>query len=467
MGGRTVNATTSNTRLLSDFASSLRYLDIPADVVAKAKAVILDCLGCAVGGGDTMPAQAVLRAFRSVEAPGECTIIGQRGGVNALQASYVNAFLVDILDYEETTNVSHPSAAVVPAALSAAEMFCCSGRDLLTAVVAGIEAACRVAGACIPSPERLSRVATLFYAETIGAAAACGRIMNLSSGEFENLFGIAAAHTPLPLWVSRWAKPRHWTKNNWGQQASSGLLSSLLAREGFCGPWGVFDSDIGFWRMVGSDRFDPGILTEGLGDRFQLSAVGFKWYPCCMWLHPALHAAHQILGEAGIDPGDIESVTVRTSGHVVRNFADYDPENIVDAEFSMPYTMAAVLVGIPPGPQWFSPAIMNDPGIRDMMDRVALEVDSHADDQFNKQEAWVATVEIKTRCGKEYARQYVHSRKQSSSVDWGRIEAKFRGLATNRLGPSACDSIVEAVQALEGMESVRHLTGMLVPNGGD
>jgi len=452
----------SNTRLLSEFAAGLRYDDVPGDVIESTKAVLLDCIGCAVGGGETVPARAMLDAFRGVEATGKCTIIGQRDGINALEAAYMNAFLVDILDFEETTNVSHPSASVIPAALALAEQLGSSGREFIASVVVGFEVGCRVAGACIPSPERLSQVATLFYAETLGAAAACGRLLNLTASQFESLLGIAAAHTPLPLWVSRWAKPRHWTKNNWGQQAASGLWASLLAQGGFLGPLGVLDSEIGFWRMIGSDRFDPDALVHDLGTQFHLSTVGFKWFPCCMWLQPALHAAQQILRDVEIDVAQITLVAVKTSGHVVRNFADYSPGNIVDAEFSLPFTMAALLKGIEPGPAWFSPAVMSDPDVKDMMARVTLEVDDFADAQFNNQEGWVATVEIVTDSGHKHARSYIHSTRQRYDVDWGRLEAKFRSLSAHRLAVAACDSIIETALDMERVENVAYLARLTV-----
>ena len=137
-------------------------------------------------------------------------------------------------------------------------------------VVLGFEVSQRIGLAILPSPEVGKAVAVLFAFHSFGAGVAGGKIMRLSPLQMLNALGYTGAATPVPTWISKWESPLHWVKNDYGEQTQAGILGVLLSRKGFIGPQKVLDGDLGFWRMVGSDRCDHREMTKGLGESYEI-----------------------------------------------------------------------------------------------------------------------------------------------------------------------------------------------------
>jgi 2-methylcitrate dehydratase PrpD len=361
-----------------DYLHDVRYGDLPQDVRERACIVLLDTIGCMLGGAATELGAAYIRVAGRIAGDGPCTALGVKHTVDAVSAAFVNAAHADALDYEDTL-LGHPSATIIPAALAAGELVGASGEEIVAAIVAAYDVSVRIGAAITPSPERARDVAVRFAWFGFAAAAAAAKLLRLSADETLDAFGYAGASSPLPVWITKWPRPLHWIKNNLAEQARAGVLGAIAAKEGLGGPRAILDSDLGFWRMVGSDRFNADALHEGLGSRYAILETHFKPYPACRWLHTIIEATERLRDKHGIQPRDVVAVRVGAPDETADWFIDRMPATLVDAEFSIPYVVAVTLRGIKPGPEWYSEKTLRDHTVLDLAQRVSVQQTSTVD----------------------------------------------------------------------------------------
>jgi 2-methylcitrate dehydratase PrpD len=359
-------------------AAHLAALDparLPDDVIAAARACLLDSLGCMLGGTRV---EEVTRAVRLVLGWGqvpEAAVPGLAGRYPAALAAYAAAQLANALDYDDTVlGVGHPGAAVVGTALAVGQARRAGGPDLLRAIVAGYEAAVRIGAAIAPSRERARAVRGHPWA-VFGATATAAALLDLDARQIAEAFGLAAQHALVPT-VGKWYdRPVSPLKNNYGWAAAGGVLAATLVAEGARTNGGVLDGETGFWVMASSDRWQPELALAGLGTDFAIRRVEFKPFAACRYMQTALDALGQILARHAPHPSAIDAIVVRAAAraHV---FADYAPRTLLDAQFSLPFAVASLLLG--------RPLTGFDPGDHELAElarRVHVETDPVAERQ--------------------------------------------------------------------------------------
>lgn len=339
------------TQTLVDYAVGLRYEDIPTDVVEKAKACLLDSLGCGFGGYRTELGRIVIDQVKEMGGARQATLLGDGGQVPCAQAAFTNAALVNALDYDETfVSAGHLGSTLIPAAIAVGEHLRVSGAELIEAIVAAYEVNIRIGTAIQPSPERFRQVWFVGTHQTFGAVTAAGKLLGLDNLQMADAFGIAGVTSPLPN-SQAWGHPQHWVKEPTAWPAHSGVLAAQLAKRGFIGNRKVLEGENGFWIMAGSDRCNFDVMVEGLGRDYRLLDMSFKPYPSCRMTHSALDAVRDLVNTHKITPGQVRNVVVKISSALLTQvFEDYTPTTFVDAEFSIPYVTAMVLMGIDQGP---------------------------------------------------------------------------------------------------------------------
>ena len=365
------------TKILAEYAQHLSYDDLPAPVVRKAKAVLVDTLGCSLGGSRTDLVSVIDEMIRLEGGRPSSTLIGRRERSASSWCAFRNAAAANALDFEDDNVYGHPASTIASTALAVAEETGAGGRDMITAIVAAYDVLARVGEAVNPSPERFAQVWGVGTHQVFGAAAAVAKLMQLHGDAFLYAMGLAGVGAPLPSGLS-WnyrERPLSWHKDSVHWPAWLGVTAARLARQGFIGPRSVLDGPHGFWIMSGSDRFDPQALLRGLGTDFRIMASSFKPYPACRWVHAALDAVGNLVREHKLLPSDIAGVQIETF-HLVQDylFMDYAPANMVDAEFSLPYSVAMILLGVPPGPEWYSADRMTDPQVKQTASKVTLRI---------------------------------------------------------------------------------------------
>jgi 2-methylcitrate dehydratase PrpD len=453
------------TQALADYAQRLTFEDLPPRVVDKAKHIILDTLGCALGGSQTELVRAIDRMIMEEGGRPICTLIGRSEKNSAAWCAFRNAAAVNALDFGDDNVYGHPGSTTVSTALAVAEEVGADGRALIAAVVAAYDIVARVGEAVNPSPERFAQVWGVGTHQVFGAAVAAARLMGLEGEDFLYALGLAGVSAPLPSGLC-WnfeERPLSWHKDSVHWPAWAGVTAARLARAGFIGPRAVLDGPYGFWIMSGSDRFEPEVLSAGLGTDFKIMASSFKPYPACRWSHAALDAVGTLIRENAIDVADIAAVDIETF-HLLEDyqFMDYAPANLVDAEFSLPYPVAMVLLRVPPGPDWYTLERMADPEVR----RVASLVRLHSTDEMNRlyreENLEAARAIITTHAGDRYqAMVPVASGSPSNPLPEGALEGKFRRASQAVLRSDQIEALLGRLQHLEGEGNLAEVCELL------
>jgi 2-methylcitrate dehydratase PrpD len=363
---------------LSAFIAALKYDDLPHVVVEAAEQHALDVLGCGLAALALDGAPWVAAGAREVASSGPATAIGFPEGLPAGEAAMVNGTLCHALDFDDThTSLVHVSAAVVPAALAAAEIHGASGRELVCALVAGNETSSRLGAAGVG----------LFHARgfhptgvcgAFGAAAAASRLRGLDAEQTANALGLAASMSSgLMEFLADGSKtkPLH---PGWAAQA--GLTAARLAAYGATGPATAIEGRRGFFgAYLHGERVDVAGQLDDLGERWETPRIGFKPYPACHANHAALDALTALVTAEGLEAGDVESIVVQTnrtgSELVLEPLEDkVRPRTPYDAKFSLPYCLAELLVHGHVGVESFTEAAIADSAVLDVAARVRGEV---------------------------------------------------------------------------------------------
>jgi 2-methylcitrate dehydratase PrpD len=453
------------TEALARHACLLALDDTPAAVIDRLKTLVLDHLGCALGGSRT-PLGRAAAAVATADA-GEATVLGTRRRTAPGPAAFANAAAANALDYDDTGATGHPGCTIIPAALAVAEARGRSGATLLEAVLAGYEVWSRVAGAIQPTWERRRRVYGNGVTQTFGAAVAVARLVKLDPERMLAALGLAGAFAPLPHEGKiGWDEGRlSWVKDNVAWPAEGGVRAALLAAEGFRATRTILDGEKGLWLMAGSDRCDFERLTRGLGRDHELLRVSLKPYPCCRWIHSTLDTVRELVAEHRIRPDEVARVTVRGIESFREWFHSRRPATLVDAQFSVPHAVAMALLDRPRA-EWWLAANREDPAVHALMDRVELVTNEAAQAAYAtwRDSARIpATVEIDTPRGRfERARAGARGG-PDDPLSGAEVEEKYRELAEPVLGPRRAAAARELVEKLETLETVADLTAALTP----
>ncbi len=329
---------------LVGYVSETNYDKLPKEVVDETKKFILDTIGVGLAGVREPGCREVVDLIKTWSSnPAGSTIIFYGDKVAPPDAAFANSVLMHALDFDDTLDSSamHTHVSSLPAALALAEVQKgTSGKDLITAVTLGVDITCRIASA-ITTPLSWIRTATC---GSFGAASAAAKILHATEKEVLATLGIVYSQTAgnaqclVDGGLVKRMQP--------GFSARSGVLSAALASRGVTGATNIFDGEYGFYNLYERGKVVAERATADLGDHFGVMDLSIKPYPCCRMTHASIDAALELSGTHLIDPDSIEEVEVSVSKMVFEMVGApfkvrANPQ--VDAQFSIPYTVAAAL----------------------------------------------------------------------------------------------------------------------------
>lgn len=384
---------------LTTFACQLTPDAIPAALKRKILLHFIDSLGCGVAAREDHVLQMSARMARSQYAAGNSITLDGGTPLASTGAAFLNAAAINALDYDDGFEVAgrgmgHPGATLVAGALAAIGSRRVSGAAFVTALVAAWEINGRVILSQQPSPERFRQVYGVCQHESLGAAVAYGLLNGCDARELENCLGLAASLTPLPsLHKYNWQqRPLVSLKDYNAPAAEAGVRAVEMHLAGIIGPRDVLAGEQGFWRMMGSDQFNPDVLTENLGSVWQLQHASIKAYPTCRWMHTALQSFEEVLITLP-DPEKIQRVRVYASQLLANLFTDTRPQCSTDAQFSLPLAIACLVFRVPRH-QWSSDAVRTSDDILHFAERVEVLAETHFDQLMQRHRRPVARVEV-------------------------------------------------------------------------
>ena len=443
---------------LAEFVTKSRWDDCPAEAVDIARRAILDCLGVMLAGSIEPAARIVAEVARAEGGSPLATVVGTPLRTGTVWAALANGTAAHALDFDDTNfaMLGHPSAPVLSAALAAGELVMADGRALVHAFLLGFEVETTMASVMNPPHYEKGFHATGTLG-TMGAAAAAARLLGLDAAQTRAALAVAASQASgLKENFGTMTKPFHA-----GHAARSGVLSALLARDGFTASEQAIEGPQGYFAVLSAGKRDEQVL-DSLGAPWKIleTGVAVKPYPSCACTHSIIDSALELQRTHRIRPEQVAQVTVGVNAAVPRILIHSNPRSGLEAKFSGEFSAAAALCDGRVGIATFRDDKTDDPTIRELMTRVRLVVDPEIPGDLERH-MWTR-VTVRLRDGREVAiapRPVPGHPGLPLSMD--QLREKFMDCARIVLPEDRADSVRQMVEQLDGCPDLRSLTAIL------
>jgi 2-methylcitrate dehydratase PrpD len=449
------------TRDLAAFAASIRYEDLPADVVQRIKTSTLDSIACCLYGATLPWTRKVGEMVEEERAAPVASVMGTGRRTSVANAVLVNATAGHAFELDDIhkESILHPGSIALPIALAYAERDGgWSGRDVITAMATGYEIGIRVGNAATMGlffrgfhPQGSSGV-------FVGAACA-GKSIGLDAGRMQHALGIVGSQAGGLMAAQEGAMVKRFHA---GRAAQSGVYSAQLAARDFTGITDVLEASYGGYLAAYSDTPNAVRLTEGLGTDWETAKVGYKPHASVTSIHSALDALAQIMRENKLAPDDIESLDVGVSEMTFVHCAwDYKAQGVTAAQMNLYYGLAVIAHDGVAFVSQYRQDRLADPRLLDFIRRIHARSDAEIN-AMGPAFRHAATVSVRTRDGRTLTQQILNRRGSPENPLQPRdVEYKFRNVVESCLAPADIDETVRMCDALETMNDVRPLIDML------
>jgi 2-methylcitrate dehydratase PrpD len=432
---------------------------VPEAALLPARNAFVDTIGVTLAGAVEPAARIVQKLAAMERCIARCPIFGTDLRTSATWAALANGTAAHALDFDDMCFVSlaHPSAPLVTAALAIAEEVGAAGQVLLEAYVLGFEVEAVLGRVMNPGHYQQGWHCTSTLG-SIGAAAACARLLRLDASATANCIALAASQASgLKENFGTMSKPLHA-----GLAARNGVLAVQLAQNGFTASERALDGPQGFLLAMASERSDLQEACASLGQRWEILETGItvKLYPSCAATHPALDAVLDLRREHQFTDEEVEAVDVEVDS-ITPNLLIYDrPKTGLEGKFSMNFCVAAALAEGRVGLETFEDDYVRTPRIQQLLPRVVLRVNPSLGK--NAPALTQAIVTIRLAGGQVLRREANGARgypEHPPSVE--ELGMKFRSCALKALPNDLVESALSCLHTLEQLEDVRSLTRQL------
>jgi 2-methylcitrate dehydratase PrpD len=435
---------------LVDIVLGLELASLPADVVAGAQRSMTDWVGTAIRGSVEPLADAIVKVIEQTGGEPQATIVARRRKASVLMAAMANGAQSHALDFDDThlPSIVHASSPVAPVVLALGEWKHRSGADVLAAFIAGFEVETRI-GRQIGRRMTERGWHVTGNLGHFGAAAAAGKLLGLNATQLANALGVAGTQAAgLTASFGTMAKPFHP-----GKAAMNGVLSAMLAREGFTGGTQVIDGPGGLPQTyLGVD--DMSAAGEDLGKRWEILENSTKFYAACHLTHASVDAARALREQVAPVADAIESIRCRVYPLVMNVANQRDPQTDLEAKFSIAYCVASGLLRGNAGEADFGAAVLRDPALRRLIPRVTPEPDPSVG-------IGAAEVTITLKDGRVLQHRTTAARGTPGNPGTrDDLEEKFRGLAGVVLPAAQVETLVLALRRLPDVPDVAEIAAL-------
>jgi aconitate decarboxylase len=453
MSGSSTN--NPHTSAIAQFVSGLRYDDIPDDVVARIKLLILDSLGCALYGTALEWSRILRTTLARLDATKACRVWGTSEKLSAPHAALVNGTLIQSFELDDVhrQGVLHVGAVTLPPLLAVTELRPgLSGRDFLRSAVAGYEIGPRV-GKCM-GPQHIgqgwhSGATVGVFSAAAGAAAALG----LAAEQTVHALGIAGTQSAGLMAAQYGAMVK---RMHAGRSAQSGLYGALLAKAGFTGIVDVFESPYGGFCTTFSrstDRFNLDELSWELGRQWETKRISLKFYSCVGSNHTTLDAIRSMQAEKPFGPDDVRSIVVHGSHVTVEHVGwSYEPQGLTSAQLNLPFCIATLLLEGDVFVDQFTDDVVDNKERIALSRKVSVLHDPAITERGSNYRHMVR-VDVLLNDGSKLQRTVEAPRgSETSFASEADIVEKFKKLATRTVGAAKADEIVNLVLGAEKLK---------------
>jgi len=437
------------TRELVEFLAALDGARVPVEVFDRARYFLLDYLGVAMRGSLAESSAPIYKMIERIGVSGPSTIIGVGSRTSPGYAALAHGAAAHAIELDDTHNAGsiHLGVIMFSTALALAEAIPdVTPEQFFIAVIAGYEAAARIAMAVQPKEHYSLGFHPTATCGVFGATVTASRLLDLSAEQMLSAVGIAGSMAAGSL---EFLREGAWTKRlHPGLAAQNGIQAAMLAAEGFRGPSTILEGRDGF--LAGYSRKPiPERITEGLGESFEILRTSVKPHACCRYMQGPIDAILELAKTHDIKSEQVENIEVAVLEAGWTLVAEpraqkYKPQSVVDAQFSMPFGAAIALLHRRAGLDEFTVENAQANQVRHLMERVTLVKDNRLDRNFPKE--WNARVTIFLNNGSQYEKFIQHPKGDPENrLSWEELVAKFKSLASAVIPLDRCDQIVDQV----------------------
>ena len=442
---------------------------MPATVLHLAKRSLLDGLGLALAGAVSEGGH-LLRDYLLAVAPSRtsgCTVIGAGTKLPARFAALANGYAIHADDYDDTQLaatpgrvyglLTHPTAPALPAALALGERAKAGGADVLMAYLLGVEVESKIAEAIDPRHYDHG-FHTTGTVGTFGAAAAAARMLGLDTEATARTLGIAASHAGgLRENFGTMMKPFHA-----GRAAESGVVAAELAQRGFSAADTILEAKRGFFRAAGGGH-DASAIHGRLGNPWTFAAPGvsIKPHPSGSLTHPGMGLMLDLVLQHNLKPEQVTRIRVGTNRHMPTTLLHHQPQNELQAKFSMEFCLAILLLERKAGLVEFTDAVVNRPDVQRTLAKVVFSV--HPEAEAAGYDKMTTFIDLDLADGRTVGgRADFGKGSPANPMTDDELAAKFHECAAwGKLPPAAADEVIELALGLERVKNINVLTRLL------
>jgi 2-methylcitrate dehydratase PrpD len=359
---------------LAKFCLEQNFSAIPNDVKKMAKDVIVDTVGVATYGSQFPWSQSISRYASALSNNGKCRIFGvenmrvQAPFAGLTNGSFTHAFEQDSL--RKPGAGVHPGATIVAPAWAVAEEVGATGSELINAVILACEVMFRIGAASLHTSEKKG-----FHAPGLtgpyGSAVAAGLLMKLNAGQITAALGIAGSMSAGLLAFTKAQQGADVKRLHLGRAAEAGIVAARLAQEGLDGPENILEGHFGFLDSYCSNS-NPELLTKDLGAAWETNKICLKAFPCHVTSHTSIESLRFLMQEYLFDASEVSKIAIEVSDQVLSHHIIRHPNDIKQAQYSLPFCVAWALYRNPYQPENMNPSILGDDSIAKMSQAITL-----------------------------------------------------------------------------------------------
>ena len=453
----------SPTQRLANFVVDLTYSDIPKAVLDHMKLCLLDTIGCGLFGS-TLPWGKILAKFaKDLGGRKESTLLGMGYKVSAPNAALANGTMIHGFELDDIHRLSiiHPGSVTLPAALAIGETRKeCTGKEFLTAMVAGYEVGLRV-GMCVGASHLHRGYHPTGTHGTFAAAAAAGKILGLHEEKMIHALGIAGTQAA-GLMAAQYAAMVK--RMHAGRASQSGVYGALLAERGLTGITDILEADYGGYCKVMGETRDLNRAMNGLGEDYEILNVGFKTFSSCGSTFTSLEALSQIMKDHGLKASEIKKITIRSTTVTKLHVGwDYKPEGMTTAQMNLPYCLAVMALEGETFIDQFTEEKIRDPKVLGFIKKIEVIPDQELD-RLGQDYRHATICQVETENGNLLEKRIDYAKGgPNNPITRQEVEDKFRKLAAKVLSEKKARDLYQTIQNIERLSSLTELARSLVP----
>ncbi|MBI4524889.1 MAG: MmgE/PrpD family protein [Deltaproteobacteria bacterium] len=449
------------TEQVVEFVVQTRFEEIPAKAIDVAKQAVIDSVGVCLAGSREDPAKISGELAQEEIQNGDATVFGQGFKTSASMAALVNGTAGHALDYDHSfVLMGQPTAGLAPAVFALCEAIGASGRDFLEAYVVGFELTAKLAWS-MPGHSSKGGWHATGTLGSLGATAACSRLLGLPPDRVRMALGIATSMASGVVWnFGTMTKPLHA-----GLAARNGVLAAKLAAKSFSGNSSILEVTNGFHESF-SGSFPHNLAPlSSLGSSYELVERGikFKAYPCGGLTHSAIDAVLAMRNEHGLAQQMVDQIKVKVTLYTHSRIVYRIPETGLQGKFSMAYIVARALIDGRVTLDSFTDEAVRDPAVLSLAERVHMELDPDLEE--NEDGSRPCSVEIRLKDGRILSRQVDYPKgTRNSPMSTDELRQKFVDCASRLLTENSLNRVAGMLDELESQKSLAPLCQLLQGN---